>query len=72
MTDEIATPRSNAVLIAVLVVFVAIVALLAIVAASVPRQSEPALQVNTENAKISIGSGGISVSVAPSSAESSP
>jgi len=57
---------------AVIAAFAAVVALLAILAASVPRQSEPALQINTDNAKVSMGNGGISVSIAPSAADSSP
>lgn len=72
MAEQTGTTRSNTVLIAVVAAIAAAVALLAILAASVPRQSEPALQINTDNAKVSIGNGGISVSIAPSAAESSP
>jgi len=39
----------------------------------VPKDfSTLALQINTDNAKVSIGNGGISVSIAPSAADSSP
>jgi len=65
MADRTEATRSNTVLIGIVAAVAVVVALLAILAASVPRQSEPALQINTENAKVSIGGDGISVSVAP-------
>ena len=65
MADRTEATRSNTVLIGIAAAVAVVVALLAILAASVPRQSEPALQINTENAKVSIGGDGISVSVAP-------